>query len=191
VNAGVYILNKSVIDRIELRPHFLEKDQFPRLAEEGQLHYCTLRGYWMDLGQPKDFLTGTKLYLQHLKDQESVELARGDNIIGNVLIHPSAKVDGSSVLGPNVVIGADCVVARGVRLQDTVVMSRCVIKAHAFVRMSIVGWQSIVGQWVRIEGVSVVAEDVQIKDEVFINESFILPHKNIATSIPNAGTIVM
>ena len=82
-------------------------------------------------------------------------------------------------------------VARGVRLSDTCIMSKTLIKAHAFVRNSIIGWQGIIGQWVRIEGVSVVAEDVQIKDEVFINESFILPHKNISSSIPNAGTIVM
>ena len=50
VNAGIYILNKSVIDRIELKPHFLEKDIFPKLAENGQLYYCTLKGFWMDLG---------------------------------------------------------------------------------------------------------------------------------------------
>ena len=94
----------------------------------------------MDLGQPKDFLTGTKYYLQHLKDQGSEELAKGDNIIGNVLIHPTAKVDSSSVIGPNVVIGENCVIARGVRLSDTCVMSKSLIKAHAFVRNSIIGW---------------------------------------------------
>ncbi len=47
----------------------------------------------MDIGQPKDFLTGTKYYLQHLKDAGTDELSKGDNIIGNVLIHPSAQVD--------------------------------------------------------------------------------------------------
>jgi mannose-1-phosphate guanylyltransferase len=42
VNAGIYIFNKSIIDKIEMRPHFLERDIFPRLAEEGQLFYCGL-----------------------------------------------------------------------------------------------------------------------------------------------------
>lgn len=160
VNAGLYIFDKSLIDRIDLKPHFLERDLFPQLALEGELYCCSLNGFWMDLGQPKDFLLGTKFYLQHLKDQGSEELAKGDNIIGNVMIHPTAKVDQSSVIGPNVVIGENCTIARGVRLSDTCVMSKCLIKAHAFVRNSIIGWQSIVGQWVRIEGVSVVAEDV-------------------------------
>jgi mannose-1-phosphate guanylyltransferase len=75
-----------------------------------------------------------------LKDSGSEELAKGDNIIGNVLIHPSAKVDESCVIGPNVVIGENCTVARGVRLSDTCVMSKTLIKAHAFIRNSIIGW---------------------------------------------------
>lgn len=141
INAGLYIFNKSIIDRIELKPHFLERDIFPKLAEEGQLYCMALRGtFWMDLGQPKDFLTGTKYYLQHLKEQGSEELAKGDNIIGNVLIHPTAKVDSSSVIGPNVVIGENCTIARGVRLADACIMSKTLIKAHAFVRNSIIGW---------------------------------------------------
>lgn len=126
-----------------------------------------------------------------MKDQGSDELAKGDNIIGNVLIHPTAKVDSSSVIGPNVVIGENCVIMKGTRISEACILNKTIIKGHAFIRNSIIGWQSIIGQWVRIEGVSVVAEDVQIKDEVFINESFILPHKNIGASIPNAGTIVM
>ena len=95
------------------------------------------------------------------------------------------------MIGPNVVIGENCIIGPGARISDAVIFGKTQVKGHAFIRNSIIGWQSIIGQWVRIEGVSVVAEDVQIKDEVFINESFILPHKNITSSIPNAGTIVM
>jgi mannose-1-phosphate guanylyltransferase len=35
VNAGLYIFNKSVLDRIDVKPGFLERDVFPRQAEEG------------------------------------------------------------------------------------------------------------------------------------------------------------
>jgi len=95
-----------------------------------------------------------------LKDSGSLDLAFGDNIVGNVLIHPTAQVDSSSVIGPNVTIGEKCIIMRGVRISNSCVQSRTLIKSHAFIRNSIIGWQSIIGQWVRIEGVSVVAEDV-------------------------------
>lgn len=32
INAGIYIFNNTIIDKIELKPHFLEKDVFPKLA---------------------------------------------------------------------------------------------------------------------------------------------------------------
>ena len=124
INAGLYIFNNSVLDKIEMRPHFLERDIFPKLAEEGELYCTQLKGFWMDIGQPKDFLLGTKYYLQFLRDQGSLELAKGDNIIGNVLIHPSANVDSTSVIGPNVVIGEHCIIMKGARISDACILGK-------------------------------------------------------------------
>lgn len=61
INAGIYILNPSVLNRIELRPMSIEKEVFPGMAAAGQLYAMELSGFWMDVGQPKDFLTGKKL----------------------------------------------------------------------------------------------------------------------------------
>lgn len=35
-------------------------------------------GFWMDIGQPKDFITGTTLYLNHLKKASPKSLADGE-----------------------------------------------------------------------------------------------------------------
>ena len=40
----------------------------------------------MDVGQPKDFLTGMCMYLQHLKEKSPEKLHQGTGIIGNVLV---------------------------------------------------------------------------------------------------------
>lgn len=55
---GMYILNPSVLSRIELRPMSIEKEVFPFMATDGELYAMELQGFWMDVGQPKDFLTG-------------------------------------------------------------------------------------------------------------------------------------
>jgi len=65
------------------------------------------------------------------------------------------------------------------------------IKAHSWLNDSIIGWKSTVGKWVRIEGVTVLGEDVHIADELFINGSSVLPHKSINASITEKGTIMM
>ena len=43
---------------------------------------------------------------------------------------------------------------------------------------------------VRMENVSVLGEDVLIQDELYINGGRILPHKNIAISVPEPQIIM-
>lgn len=54
----------------------------------------------------------------------------------------------------------------------------------------IVGWKSVVGRWVRMEGITVLGEDVIVKDELYINGGQVLPHKNISTSVPEPQIIM-
>lgn len=54
----MYIFNPSILDRIELKPTSIEKEIFPFMAQDQQLYAMELAGFWMDVGQPKDFLKG-------------------------------------------------------------------------------------------------------------------------------------
>lgn len=58
INAGMYIFNPSILKRIKLQPTSIEKEVFPEMAKEKQLYALELQGFWMDVGQPRDFLTG-------------------------------------------------------------------------------------------------------------------------------------
>jgi len=71
----------------------------------------------------------------------------------------------------------------GVRLRDTTVLEGSIIRSNSWISRSIIGWQSSVGKWVRIDNVSVLGEDVHIRDELYINGGSILPHKTISASI--------
>ena len=64
----------------------IEREVFPYMAEEGELYCMQLHDFWMDIGQPKDFLTGMCLYLTSLKQKTPEKLYKGPEIIGNVLI---------------------------------------------------------------------------------------------------------
>jgi len=87
-------------------------------------------------------------------------LAKGANIKGNVLIHPSATVDASAIVGPNVVIGEGCKVGPGCRISNTTMMAGSSVKAYSYMDGSILGWKSSIGQWCRVTSLSVIAEDV-------------------------------
>ena len=191
INAGIYCLSPSVLDRIENRPTSIEKETFPAICADGQLFAFTLPGYWMDVGQPRDYLTGLGLHLASLRRRGGAELASGAGIEGNVLIDPSVKIGAGCKIGPNVSIGKDCVIGDGVRIRDAVLLHRVTVKDHARVADAIVGWESSVGAWARVENKAVIGEDCHVADEVMLNGTIVLPHKELKVSQMEPGAIVM
>uniref|UniRef100_A0A3P9KM91 mannose-1-phosphate guanylyltransferase n=1 Tax=Oryzias latipes TaxID=8090 RepID=A0A3P9KM91_ORYLA len=190
INAGMYIFNPSMLSRIQLRPTSIEKEIFPVMAEESQLYAMELQGFWMDIGQPKDFLTGMCMYLQSLRQHAPDRLHTGPGFLGNVLVDPSAQIGQNCTIGPNVTIGAGVVVEDGVRIKRCTVLKGSRVRSHSWLESCIVGWSSSVGQWVRMENVTVLGEDVIVNDELYLNGANVLPHKSINESVPEPRIIM-
>ena len=55
-------------------------------------------------------------------------MANGKNIIGDVFIHPSAKVDENAVIGPNVAIGPRAKIEKGTRIRNAIVLDDVTIQ---------------------------------------------------------------
>jgi len=191
INAGLYCFSPKILDRIGLRPTSIEKEVFPLMADEGQLFALVLPGYWMDIGQPKDYLTGMGLHLAALRKHSPERLASGEGVRGNVLIDPTATVGKGCLLGPDVVVGPGCVVEDGVRLTKTTLLRGAKVGSHTIVAGSIIGWDSTLGRWCRVENGAVLGEDVSLADEKIINGAIILPHKSLKDNYYKPGEIVM
>lgn len=57
------------------------------MSSEGELYAMELKGFWMDVGQPKDYLSGMSKLLSAMKKKGDTTLAReGDCIEGPVLV---------------------------------------------------------------------------------------------------------
>ena len=70
-----------------------------------------LQGYWMDIGQPHDYLKGMQLHLDSLRKQGKLNSAEDEShftVIEPVLIDPTAMIEPGAVIGPYVVIGPQC-----------------------------------------------------------------------------------
>lgn len=86
INAGIYLLDLKVIDRIPERFCMIEKEIFPQLAEEGELYsYSLTNDFWFDLGKPDDYLKGQNAYLKYFN------LTAAD-CEENCLIDPTAEI---------------------------------------------------------------------------------------------------
>lgn len=111
----------------------IEKEVFPYMARDGQLHVMNLDGFWADVGQPKDFLIGSSLYLASLNTVAKSLLAdpqsyKSSEIAGSVMIHESATIGTGCKIGPSVVIGPNCKIGDGVRLSNCVLMPNSTVK---------------------------------------------------------------
>lgn len=174
INAGMYVFNPSILDRIEVRPTSIERDTFPAMAAAGELFAMDLQGFWMDVGQPNDYLVGMQMLLDSLKKDASAQLyvkRDGDDftVIHPVLIHPTAKIGHGSVIGPNVTIGSGCVIGEGNRIQQAALLEGVEVANSCWINKTILGWHSRVGSWCRIQNGTVFGEDVQVSDGLYIN----------------------
>jgi len=56
VNAGVYVFEPEIFEHIPAcGPSSLEEEVFPLLADKGKLYAYVYKGYWVDIGAPKDY----------------------------------------------------------------------------------------------------------------------------------------
>ncbi|KAF6775933.1 hypothetical protein AHF37_04688 [Paragonimus kellicotti] len=191
INAGLYIFNPNILDRIQPnKPISIETTVFPSMVSDGELYCLEFCGFWMDIGQPADYLIGMRLYLNHLYEKKSPELNARSGLLGNVLVDPTAKIGTDCRIGPNVTIGAHVVIEDGVRISNTAIFSKSVVKSHAWLHNCIVGWRSTVGRWVRMENMTVLGEDVRVGDELFLNGALVLPHNAISESVTEPHIIM-
>lgn len=62
-----------------------------------EARFCYVSGFWMDIGQPKDFLTGMCMYLHSLRQRAPERLHSGPGFLGNVLV-VSAKLGSGRII---------------------------------------------------------------------------------------------
>eukprot|EP01010_Urceolus_cornutus_P004043 NODE_607_length_1498_cov_239.147688_g454_i0.p1 GENE.NODE_607_length_1498_cov_239.147688_g454_i0~~NODE_607_length_1498_cov_239.147688_g454_i0.p1 ORF type:complete len:392 (-),score=123.24 NODE_607_length_1498_cov_239.147688_g454_i0:322-1428(-) len=198
INAGIYVFNKSVLNRLQPKRTSLETEVFPQMVEERQLMAMSTGGFWMDIDNHEHYLQGSALYLATLaaSPEGKASLFTGgaadqaNVVVGNVLISASAKVGAGCKLGPDVIIGDNCEIGDGVRLRNCVLLNDVTIGQRAFVDKSILGHQSKIGEWCRVSNMAVLGEDVQVKAELLLNGAKVLPHKEIKESVSTPQVIM-
>ncbi|KAJ2163110.1 hypothetical protein GGF46_000039 [Coemansia sp. RSA 552] len=182
----------------------LEQDVLRVMASDKKLSAFLCTGFWRQIKSAASAVPANALYLQKAKSDRSSILAQSDGdgpeVIGAVYIHPSAQVHPTARIGPNVSIHARVVVGPGVRINDSIILDNVHIKDNAAVLHAIVGWDCRIGKWGRVEGskitsnddidevthlgvklnsICILGEDVNVKNEVFIRNSIVLPHKDL------------
>jgi mannose-1-phosphate guanylyltransferase len=159
INAGLYVLEPDVLELVPPdRQVSIERDVFPRLADEGSVYGLALDGYWLDVGTPEAYLQAHRDVLERSFATE-VGDALGSDF---TLVDPTARVETGARLVPPVFIGPDAVVETGARAGSlAVVGAGARVGAGAVVENSVLGARSSVAAGAVLVG-SVVGDNAEI-----------------------------
>jgi mannose-1-phosphate guanylyltransferase len=148
VNAGAYVLERSVLDLIPPgREVSIEREVFPRLVGDG-LRGLLMEGYWMDIGTPERYRQATWDILEGRVETAVRPTAPG------LLVAADAEVAGSARIGPRAVVSSGCRVGAGARVERSVLLTGCEVGDGARIL------DSILAPGVRVEAGAEVADDV-------------------------------
>ena len=176
INAGTYVLEASVLDRIPAGGRVsIERETFPSMVRDGRLFALSDDRYWLDTGTPAAYLEANFDYLEGkrgpevapgLVDRGDGVFVEGESSLEGQLSGPSAVFAGCVVEdGARVersILGSGTVVSGGAQVVGSVLMEGCHVAADAKVAGSVMGPHSIVGQRADVRPVSVLGADAVV-----------------------------
>jgi mannose-1-phosphate guanylyltransferase len=149
VNAGMYVLERSVLDLIPPGEEVsIERDVFPRLVGDG-LHGLRLDGYWMDIGTPERYLQASWDILERRVATRVKPTAPG------LLVGAGAEIAVGATVGPRAVLGCDCRIGEAAEVRDSVLLDGCSVGEGARVVGSIVSAKVEIAPGASLEGAMV------------------------------------
>ncbi len=146
INAGHYILEPEVLDKIEPdRKVSMEDEIFPRLLDQGLYGY-EFEGYWIDCGRPSSLFKAHRTLL----DVEGKKTLIGE---------------GTSVeteLGHHVSLGKDCALEEGCDVSNSIIFDGVMIGRNSTIENSILGYDVMVEEDVTISN-SIISDQLYIE----------------------------
>ena len=191
----------------------LEQDILSDVADTKDFYVYETKDFWRQIKTAGSAVPASALYLKKAFQAQSPELAKPSaTILPPVFIHPTATVDPTAKIGPNVAIGPRATIGAGARIKESIVLEDAEIRHDACVMFSIIGWNSRVGAWARVEGtpqpldnhaesiikdgvkvqsITILSGDCSVKDEVRVQNCVCLPNKELKRVSRSSSSVMV
>lgn len=178
INAGAYVMEPSVLARIEPGVRVsVERQTFPSLVADGLLFARSFDTYWLDTGTPEAYLQAHEDLLQGRRGLPPAPGARqlsdglwalGEVVVegeagGGTLLGAGARVMGGATVRASCV-GADVTVGEGAQVTGSILLAGAHVGAGAVVDRSVVGAGATIGARARVVDVTVVGDGAAVPD---------------------------
>ena len=161
INAGAYILDKSIVEYIDDGFVSMERDIFPQVIFDGK-RFCgyTFEGFWIDVGRPLSYLEAHWILMRR-QGVDNVTGAGCDiqgRISGSCLGRNVTVGSGSRVLSSVVFDGVD--IDKRSHIEECIVGEGCRIGRNVRLVQSIVGDGEVIGDNQSLKSMSVWTKPV-------------------------------
>ena len=189
INAGAYVLSPEIFDYIPKgQAVSIERDVFPKLAEEKALYGYVFDGLWIDIGKPEDYLRVNKILLDSVSDHQKFNVEKM-RIHRPVALDREVSIGEGSIVGPYAILGRNVNVGQNARIRNCVILPNAVISDSCLLHGAIIGDGTFIGEGAKIKG-CMLGDHVRIKDHVTLAEGVsVCPAKEVSQSVLVPGTI--
>ncbi|MGF3521558.1 MAG: sugar phosphate nucleotidyltransferase [Candidatus Bathyarchaeia archaeon] len=181
INAGAYVLSPKIFDYIPSgRAVSMEREVFPKLAEQNAFYGHEVSGLWIDMGKPEEYLQTNRIVLDALGSTQDTQKKGKFEVKPPVAIDKGVVIGENSVIGPYAVLGRNVSVGCNAHISDSVVFAGAKIGDFASVTGALIGEGVVVGKKTKIVEGCIIADQAKVRDGVALRKgASVCPAKEI------------
>lgn len=167
INAGVYVLSPRIFKYIpEGHTVSIEREIFPKLAEEKELYGYVHDRLWIDIGKPEDYLQLNKILLDNVGTQLRHKNPPSVQIKNPVAFAHGVSIGRQSTIGPYAVLGRKVTIGENTDIENSIILAGTQIADGSEVHGAIIGEDVYVGANAHIRRGCIIGDHARIRDNV-------------------------
>ena len=185
INAGAYVLSPEVFKYIpDGKKVSIEREVFPKLAQEGRLYGHKVNGLWMDIGKPKEYLEANKTILDSTITLHKKQNSKIFEVKNPVAFDKGVVIKEKAIIGPYAILGKNVKVGKHVQISNSVIFADTEIGDYTILDGTIVGEGAKIGKLVKLNRGCIVGDQAKIKDSSHLHgDCAICPAKEAPENI--------
>ncbi len=157
----------------------IEREVFPKLAEEGKLCGHCIDGLWIDIGKPHEYLEANKAVLDSLAKNSKLDNLE-PYVKNPIALDSGVFVGENSIIGPYAILGKNVKVGANVQISNSVIFAEAHIADGAILNGAIVGEGAKIGKGVKLPKGCVVGDLAKVKDSIHMYDGQVVcPAKEV------------
>jgi mannose-1-phosphate guanylyltransferase len=171
INAGVYILEPSILDLIPAGNSSFEYNVFPEILARGMRFsaYSLAGTYWRDIGTPDSYLNAHLDFLAEKIGGFTPDRSAVSEIATSAIIDKTSVIAEGCLIKPNAKI-VNSVIGAGVHIEEKAVIENSVIWSHSRISTFAELHGAIVGRGCHIGRNAVVREGSVLGDKTSLSD---------------------